>query len=394
MLTVYGTSGLPGTSTPAVYLAAHWASQGKPVLLIEVGSAAGSLSQTLGMRFTPGTASFVASGKPATAAELINHAQDVLFSDLHVMPAPVTPSGAAAVSERFCRMGEELRDVSDSGELAVVVDAGRVSGGAGASELTLSAAGVLVVTHGDENLASLAHLSDAVSEDADAAGPRGLVMTIGASPHSSEEWSAEHGLCFAGSLDVSAEHGANLSIFMPRGKRKSRRLVQNLADVAERLYEYAHPPSAATPRPRLPLRRPGAETAGDEAAMAHQPPPEAVSPSVGHQVAQHHVPPQHSPPPVGHQVAQHHVPPQHSPPSVGHQAGQHHLPPQHAPPPSVGHQAAQHHLPPPGQSNGPLGHDQPSALATGSFRSWAERLFGAAAGPDSAHATRSPYESG
>ena len=79
MLTVYSTQGSPGASTTAMHLAAHWASEGREVLLIEADPAGGSLSHNLGIQFTPGSASFVASGLPILSNHLIDHAQDVLF---------------------------------------------------------------------------------------------------------------------------------------------------------------------------------------------------------------------------------------------------------------------------------------------------------------------------
>lgn len=258
MLTVYSTYGSPGASTTAVYLAAQWASTGRQVLLIETDAAAGSLSQKLGIQFTPGTASFTAAGKPATAANLIEHAQDVLFNDFHVMPTPSSPSGAKTVAEKFARLGEELRDISDS-EMAIIVDGGRLTAEARTSELTTSAAAVLVVTRDNTQLPSLEHVSGALVDDPTLPGPLGLVATVGPSPLKDAEWNSNHGLKLVGSVDLSSERGTDLSMFMSRGKRKSRKLRGSLEKLADTLYEYACQASAAAPRARPPANRPAVD---------------------------------------------------------------------------------------------------------------------------------------
>ena len=255
MLTVYSTYGSPGASTTAIYLAAQWASSGRQVLLIETDAAAGSLSQKLGIQFTPGTASFMAAGKPVTSADLIEHAQDVLFNDFHVMPTPSSPSGAKGVAEKFSRLGEELRDISDN-EMAIIVDGGRLTADARTSELTTSAAAVLIVARDNTQLPSLEHVSGVLVDDAALPGPLGLVATVGSSPLKDSEWSANHGLKLVGSVDLSTERGTDLSMFMSRGKRKSRKLRGSLEKLADALYEYACPASAAAPRARLPANRP------------------------------------------------------------------------------------------------------------------------------------------
>ena len=264
MLTVYSTYGSPGASTTAIYLAAYWASSGRQVLLIETDAAAGSLSQKLGIQFTPGTASFMAAGKSVTSANLIEHAQDVLFSDFHVMPTPSSPSGAKTVAERFARLGEELRDISDS-EMAIIVDGGRLTADARTSELTTSAAAVLIVTRDNTQLSSLEHVGGVLVADAGQAGPLGLVATVGPSPLSEAEWSSSHGLSLVGSADVGTERGTDLTMFMSRGKRKSRKLRGSLEKLADRLYEFACPASAPVPRPRPPAFRLEPETPAAEA---------------------------------------------------------------------------------------------------------------------------------
>lgn len=262
MLTVYSTYGSPGASTTAIYLAAQWASSGRQVLLIETDAAAGSLSQKLGIQFTPGTASFMAAGKPVTAASLVEHAQDVLFNDFHVMPTPSSPSGARTVAEKFARFGEELRDISDS-EMGIIVDGGRLTPEARTSELTTCAAAVLVVTRDNAQVPSLEHLQGALVAEASEPGPLGLVTTIGPSPLSDDEWHSNHGLTFVGSVDLSSERGTDLSMFMARGKRKSRKLRGSLEKLADRLYEFAHPASAAAPRARLAASRPAIDETAD-----------------------------------------------------------------------------------------------------------------------------------
>ncbi|WP_420446160.1 hypothetical protein [Candidatus Poriferisodalis sp.] len=273
MLTVYSTHGSPGASATAIYLAAQWASTGRQTLLIETDPAAGSLSQRLGVQFTPGTASFVASDKPVTSANLIDHAQDVLFNDLHVMPTPSSPSGARTVAEKFARQGEELRDVSES-EMAVIVDGGRLTAEVSTSELTTSAAAVLVVTRDANQLNSLEHLNGVLVEDPAQPGPLGFVATVGPSSLKESEWLSQHGLIFVGSVDLSSENGTDLSIFVARGKRKSRKIRGSLEKLADALVEYAFPGGASSPRVRVPAARPEvveSEASPEEAPLTVEP---------------------------------------------------------------------------------------------------------------------------
>ena len=144
MLTVYSTQGSPGASTTAMHLAANWASEGREVLLIEADPAGGSLSHNLGIQFTPGSASFVASGLPILSNHLIDHAQDVLFENLHVMPAPASPTGARGIFNTFAEFSENLRTISEN-EMAVIIDGGRMTADTAASALTTGATGVVVV---------------------------------------------------------------------------------------------------------------------------------------------------------------------------------------------------------------------------------------------------------
>ena len=285
MLTVYSTQGSPGASTLAVYLAAQWASSDREVALIEADPTAGSLSQKLGIQFTPGTASFVAAGKPVTAANLIEHTQDVLFNNFHAMPTPSGPSGARTVAEKFSRLGEELRDISDR-ELAIIVDGGRLTAQTRTSELTTSAAAVLVVSSGEVHLPSLEHMAGALVDDPTQPGPLGLVATVGPSPLTAAEWGRNHGLTMVGSVDLDPEHGTDLTMFMPRSKRKSRKLRGSVEKLADALYGFACPASTGSPRARLPANRPeisedpaeadGAPTrAAPDDVTAEAPPPAA-----------------------------------------------------------------------------------------------------------------------
>ncbi|WP_419553044.1 hypothetical protein [Candidatus Poriferisodalis sp.] len=267
MLTIYSTYGSPGASTTAVYLAASWASKGSQVLLIEADAASGSMGQKLGMQFTPGTASFVASGKPTTAENLIEHAQDVLFSDLHIMPAPPSPVGAQSVAQVLATMGDSLRDISDS-DMAVVIDGGRLTSEASASQLTTCAAGVLVVSRENTQLSSLEHLGGVFAADPSEAGPEGLSLCVSASPFSEDEWREQFGLAYVGSIDLARGGTTDLSMFMSRGKRSSRKLRHSLDKIADRLYEHAHPGAATTSRPR---RRPAEPTAPAH-PQGHPPP--------------------------------------------------------------------------------------------------------------------------
>ena len=97
MLVVYSAHGSPGASTTAVYLAAQWAASGNEVLLVEADPGGGSLSHNLGIQFTPGLASFVAAGLDISGGNLIDHSQDVLFNNLHVMPSTSSPTGARQI---------------------------------------------------------------------------------------------------------------------------------------------------------------------------------------------------------------------------------------------------------------------------------------------------------
>ena len=226
------------------------ASSNREVLLIEADPAGGSLSQKLGVQYTPGTASFVASERPISAENLVEHAQDVLLSDLHVMPAPSSPAGAKSIADTFAKLGDRLRDVSES-EMAVIVDAGRLTADVRMSQLTMCASAILVVSRNNSQLSSLEHLEHLLVDDPTEPGPLGLSLCVGESPLSPKEWDEHFGLDFVGSIDLELSATTDLSMFMPRGKRKSRKLLNSLGKIADRLYEFAYPAEASEPRPRL-----------------------------------------------------------------------------------------------------------------------------------------------
>ncbi len=266
MLTVYSTQGSPGASTTAMHLAAHWASTGREVLLIEADPAGGTLSHNLGIQFTPGSASFVASGLPVLSNHLIDHAQDVLFESLHVMPAPASPTGARGIFHTFADFFEDLRTISEN-EIAVIIDGGRITADTAASGLTTGAAGVVVVCRNNSQLSSLEHLKDVLAASPDDDGPQGCVVTIGNSPMDPEEWPESHGLTFCGSIEIVADMATDLSAYLGRKKRRSKKWWTSLEQVGERLYQYAQPPASDQPRrTKPPAQAPPPITGPDEDA--------------------------------------------------------------------------------------------------------------------------------
>ena len=254
MLTVYSTQGSPGASTTAMHLAAHWASAGREVLLIEADPAGGSLSHNLGIQFTPGSASFVASGLPVQSNHLIDHAQDVLFENLHVMPAPASPTGARGIFNTFADFAEDLRTISEN-EMAVVIDGGRLTADTGASELTTGAAGVVVVCRSNSQLSNLEHLTGVLATGAGDEGPQGCAVTVGKSPMNPDEWLENCGLTFCGSIETVSDMASDLSAYLARSKRKSKKWRASLEQVAESLYPYAQPPVSIPPRRSRPAEQ-------------------------------------------------------------------------------------------------------------------------------------------
>ena len=263
MLTVYSIQGSPGASTTAMHLAAHWASEGREILLIEADPAGGSLSHNLGIQFTPGSASFVASGLPVQSNHLIDHAQDVLFENLHVMPAPASPTGARGIFNTFADFSEELRTISEN-EMAVIIDGGRITTDTAASGLTTGAAGVVVVCRNNSQLSSLEHLKDMLAAGLGEGGPQGCSVAVGKSPLSPEEWQESCGLTFCGSIDIVADMATDLSAYLARSKRKSKKWRASLEEVGEKLYPYAQPPVSNRPRrPAAAAAPPDTEVSGD-----------------------------------------------------------------------------------------------------------------------------------
>ena len=341
MLTVYSTQGSPGASTTAMHLAANWASAGREVLLIELDPAGGSLSHNLGIQFTPGSASFVASGLPVLSNHLIDHAQDVLFENLHVMPAPASPTGARGIFNTFSGFAEDLRAISEN-EMAVIIDGGRVTADTAASALTTGAAGVVVVCGTNSQMPSLEHLKGVLDPD-DPDGPVGCAVSVGKSPMDPDEWMETCGLTFCGSIEFVSDMAADLSAYMTRTKRKSKKWRSSLEQVGEKLYRYAHPSlSEASHRrhsatPAAPGYSEVAETADGTGVAAPAPAPPAIQDPAGYEQPPAPLP---EPPPV-------HAPPMAPAPAASHPAPA-------APESEPGH-GQSHYLPP---IPGPEGYGQ------------------------------------
>ena len=346
MLTVYSTQGSPGASTTALHLAAHWASMGREVLLIEADPAGGSLSRNLGIQFTPGSASFVASGQPVLSSHLIDHAQDVLFENLHVMPAPATPAGATGIFRTFAESSDALRTISEN-EMAVIIDGGRITADTAVSMLTTGAAGVLVVCRDNSQLSSLEPLRKVFAAGPEHGGPRGCAVTVGKSALDDEEWLDSYSLTLCGAIGNDADMAADIAVHLNRNKRKSKKWRLGLERVGEKLYPLAQPPlsdRSGQPRPAEQPAPHGTEQADDAgppavAPPAYEPPPVyEPAPSEAYPPG-HYLPPGYEPAPPGHEPV---------PPAEAHPPG-HYLPPGYEPAPP-GHEPtppAEAH--PPGQ---------------------------------------------
>ncbi len=393
MLTIYSTQGSPGASTTAMHLAANWATAGREVLLIEADPAGGSLSHNLGIQFTPGSASFVGSGLPILSNHLIAHAQDVLFENLHVMPAPASPTGARGIFNTFAEFSEDLRTISEN-EMAVIIDGGRMTADTAASALTTGATGVVVVCRNNSQLPSLEHLRDALAASPGGDGPQACAVTVGKSPMDPEEWQDNYGLTFSGSIEMVADMATDLSAYLGRSKRKSKKWRASLEQVGENLYPLAQPPVSDRPRRTRPATSPEtepAEDAGRAAAVSHPsatqdpaalgeappmappedfpaygqpaPPmaPAAPEPQPSH-TQTHHLPAAPEPQPSHTQT--HHLPAAPEPQPSHTQT--HHLPPTPEPQPS---HTQTHHLPPTGwpgdprSPGAPPGHGEAPPMA-------------------------------
>ncbi len=337
-----------------MHLAAHWASNGREVVLIEADPAGGSLSHNLGIQFTPGSASFVASGLPVLSNHLIDHAQDVLFENLHVMPAPASPGGARGIFKTLSAAHDKLRTISEN-EMAVVVDGGRITADTAASDLTAGAAAVLVVCREDSELSDLEPLKVALSGHSRPGGPEALVLAVGKSPLSAEEWLDTHGLTFCGVVEIASDMTTDLSTFLNRNKRKAKKWRMSLEQASEKLYPYAQPPPL-DPSLRLPSRAPDLQP-GEEAAAA------AAAPAAAHEAV--------APPPPAEPGLDGHAPPTVEQPGYPAPSASPEPPPGYPtspasePPPGYGQS---HFLPPtgwldgfqpPAVSNDPAGYGQP-----------------------------------
>ena len=363
MLTVYSTQGSPGASTTAMHLAANWATAGREVLLIEADPAGGSLSHNLGIQFTPGSASFVASGLPILSNHLIDHAQDVLFENLHVMPAPASPTGARGIFDTFAEFSEDLRTISEN-EMAVIIDGGRMTADTAASALTTGAAGVVVVCRNNSQLPSLEHLREALAASPGGDGPQAFAVTVGKSPMDPEEWQDKYGLTFSGSIEMVADMATDLSAYLARSKRKSKKWRASLEQVGENLYPLAQPPVSDRPRRTRPATSPETEPAEDAGRAASAEAAAVSDPSATQDPAALGEAPPMAPPesfPAYGQPA----PP--IAPAAGAGYGQsHYLPPAPEPQPGYGQS---HYLPPTGwpgdprSPGAPPGHGEAPPMA-------------------------------
>jgi len=290
VLTVYSAHGSPGASTTAIYLAAQWASTGTEVLLIEADPGGGSLSHHLGIQFTPGSASFVASGLPVDGANLIDHSQDVLFNNLHIMPATSSPAGARQIVRWWDERAGDLRDIAET-EMAVIIDGGRITADSAAAELTDHAAGVVVVARGDNSPTTLEHLGAVLSAEACGPDVERCVMTVGDSPLSAEEWAEKCDITFVGAIAAFAEATGDLSAFLNRKKRKSKKWRVSLEEVAEQLLRYAKPPASGSARSRRSATAGGETAAGAEAESPPPAPPGEAAPAAPVAAPEHGAPP-------------------------------------------------------------------------------------------------------
>ena len=273
MLVVYSAHGSPGASTTAVYLAAQWAASGTEVLLLEADPAGGSLSHSLGIQFTPGLASFVAAGLDVGGGNLIDHSQDVLFNNLHVMPSTSSPTGARQIVKWLEDRADEFRDVAEAGT-AVIIDGGRIGADSASAELTARAAGVVVVARGDGSPTSLEHIGSLLTAEACGADVERCVVTVGDSPFSVEEWRERYDVKFCGAVREFAEVRGDLAAFLDRNKRKSKKWRLSLEEVAEVLLPYARPAKGG-PRSR-PAEEPQPEPAAPS-QPAGEPSPSAAA---------------------------------------------------------------------------------------------------------------------
>ena len=329
VLTVLSAPGSPGASTTALHLAAHWAESGREVLFIEADPGGGKLSHRLGVQFTPGSSSLLAAGLEFSAANLVEHSQDVLYNSLHVMPCTASPTGANDTVRFLSDHAEALRDVSESG-MAVVIDGGSASDDSLASPLVLQAGALIVVARGGGPL-GLDRTGSTPAGESPEGGPRRRVVTVGESPLSESEWLDRGGLVFSGSIIESPELYGDLSAFVGRNKRRLKRWRQSLNAVGDVLLPDAAPepgrprPSArpaqapeAPPQVLQPPTRPAApppvaatipapQPAAAPVPPAHVPPQPLQPAAAAAPLSPAHVPPQPPQPPAAAPVPPAHV---------------------------------------------------------------------------------------
>ena len=428
MLMLYGLDDSPDAATTAISLAAHWASQRRQVLLIEADPAGGTLSNNLGMPFTPGSASFVASGLPPLSNHLIDHAQDVLYENLHIMPAPASPSGASSVAEVISEHGEALRGIAEH-EMAVIVEGGRITASTVNAKLALSCAALVAVARRDSQMSNVEHFKRLIGGQG---RPLGCAVSIGPSPWSEEEWQ-EAGLTYVGAIEHAPHIAGDLSPFLSKGKgkRKARSWRSSLDTVGIELYGFAQPPPASRPAEEEAVEQaeeeaeqaeeaPEPDSPAAEAADGAQPTPEAPDDPQQADYGQQQQPQQpQQPPPADYQPPAYQPPadygqpqqpppadyqPQQPPADYGQQPPAYQPPPADYPPPPADYgQPQQPGYPPPpayqqppadyppqhpGYPPPPVAYQPPPAHPeteeppreppppTGSFRDWAAKLKG------------------
>ncbi len=357
VLTVLSAPGSPGASTTALHLAAHWAESGREVLFIEADPGGGKLSHRLGVQFTPGSSSLLAAGLEFSAANLVEHSQDVLYNSLHVMPCTASPTGANDTVRFLSDHAEALRDVSESG-MAVVIDGGSASDDSLASPLVLQAGALIVVARGGGPL-GLDRTGSTPAGESPEGGPRRRVVTVGESPLSESEWLDRGGLVFSGSIIESPELYGDLSAFVGRNKRRLKRWRQSLNAVGDVLLPDAAPepgrprPSArpaqapeAPPQVLQPPTRPAApppvaatipapQPAAAPVPPAHVPPQPPQPAAAAAPLSPAHVPLQ-PPQPAAAPVSPAHVPPQPlQPAAAAAPLSPAHVPPQPPQPPAA-----------------------------------------------------------
>ena len=378
MLMLYGLDDSPDAATTAISLAAHWASQRREVLLIEADPAGGTISNNLGMPFTPGSASFVASGLSPLSNHLIDHAQDVLYENLHIMPAPASPSGASSIAEVISEHAEALRGISEH-EMAVIIEGGRISASTVNAKLALNCAALVAVASRESQMSNVEHFKRLIGGRG---RPKGCAVSIGQSPWSDEEWQ-QAGLAYVGAIEHAPHMAGDLSPFLNKGKgkRKTRGWRSSLDTVGTQLYAFAQPPPASKQATEESVEQaaealesdsPADEAAAstspvsetpdgpeEAAAAAHEPPEQPAAPAAHEQTAA----PEH--PAVPAAPAAHEQPQQPPAPAPYEQPQQPPAPAAHGQPvaPAAYEQPLRPPAPAPYEQAPPAGYQQPAAPA-------------------------------